>query len=246
MELIHGTDTRDPLLETAISRAILRQVARGERPETLRVHATRRTVAFGIRDTRSPGYIAAVSVASRRGFTPLERLAGGRAAAFTEGTLAFSWASPDPGVATEARFSELARIMRDAFSGLGADARIGEVKGEYCPGAHSVNLSGRHKVMGVGQRIIRGAAHVGGVVVVTGRDTVTGVITPVYDALGLGWNPDTSGDLAMQLPGIDLATAADAIIGQFARRKTVHESAITPDLLEEAGRLVELSRPPGW
>ena len=246
MDLIRETEPRDPHLETAISHAVLRQVAAGERPETLRIHPTRPSVAFGIRDTRSPGYSNAIREASQRGFTPVERLAGGRAAAFTRGTLAFSWAKPDPGLNTEARFVALASIMRDAFATMGADARIGEVPGEYCPGAYSVNLSGRYKVMGVGQRIIRGAAYVGGMVVVTDRQAIIDVLIPVYAALGLPWDPATSGDLFMQLPNIDLERTADAITGQFARIDDLETVQVDSSLLAHASDLVELSRPPGW
>ena len=38
--------------------------------------------------------------------------------------------------------------------------------------------------MGVGQRLVRGAAHVGGVVVVDQGDRIRDVLLPVYDALG--------------------------------------------------------------
>ena len=40
-----------------------------------------------------------------------------------------------------------------ALQRLGLDARLGELAGEYCPGEFSVNLAGRSKVMGVGQRV---------------------------------------------------------------------------------------------
>ena len=56
--------------------------------------------------------------------------------------------------------------MRTALCSLGVDARIGEVAGEYCPGKYSVNARGATKIMGVGQRLARHAAHVGGVIVV--------------------------------------------------------------------------------
>ena len=56
--------------------------------------------------------------------------------------------------------------------------------------------------MGVGQRIIGGAAHVGGVIVVSGSDRVRQVLVPVYRALGLEWNPDTVGSLEDEIPGM--------------------------------------------
>jgi len=37
--------------------------------------------------------------------------------------------------------------MAAAFRRLGVDARVGEVSGEYCPGAHSVNARGATKLI---------------------------------------------------------------------------------------------------
>ena len=172
-------------LDTAVSRALLRRVARGEEPETLRVYTPADVVAFGPQDTRAAGYAEATAAARSKGFEAIERLAGGRAAVFHGGTIAFSWTMPDavPREDVMARFDEAADIMMRALRRLGIDARVGEVPGEYCPGQHSVNARGERKLMGVGQRLIRGAAHVGGVVVVSGGERIRDVLLPVYDAL---------------------------------------------------------------
>ena len=45
-------------LDTAVSRALLRQVASGTEPETLRVYTPADVVAFGPQDTRAEGYAA--------------------------------------------------------------------------------------------------------------------------------------------------------------------------------------------
>src|SRR5436190_327614 len=82
---------------------------------------------------------------------------------------------------------------------LGVDARVGEIPGEYCPGAYSVNARGATKLAGIGQRMIRGAAHMGGVVVATGADQIADVLVPVYEALELDWDPATSGSVAKEL-----------------------------------------------
>ncbi|MFO7548272.1 MAG: hypothetical protein R6X29_05295, partial [Acidimicrobiia bacterium] len=70
---------------------------------------------------------------------------------------------------------------------------------------------------GVGQRLVRGAAHVGGVVVVDGSGHIREVLEPVYRALGLDWNPATVGDLASEAPGVDLEVVRTAILTEFAR-----------------------------
>ena len=168
--VVRSGNPGNPPLDTAISHAFLEEVAAGRRGETFRLYVPGRVVAFGRQDTMADGYPEAVHACRLEGYEAVERLAGGRAAVFNEGTLAFSWAIPasDPVGTIGVRFAEIDRIVVGALSSLGFDARVGEVEGEYCPGRYSVNLSGRWKVMGVGQRLRRGVAHVGGVVVVRG------------------------------------------------------------------------------
>jgi lipoate-protein ligase A len=155
---------------------------------------------------------------------------------FHEGTLAFSWAIPDqaPREGIRARFEELAGIMVEAFQGLGVDARIGEVPGEYCAGEHSVNARGRVKLMGVGQRVVAGAAHVGGVVVVDRADRIRDVLIPVYRALDLEWDPATVGALADEVPGVTWRAVEAAIIGAFGDRFDLQEARLDPETLSVA------------
>ena len=202
-------------LDTAVSRALLRRVARGEEPETLRVYTPADVVAFGPQDTRAAGYAEATAAARAAGFEAIERLAGGRAAVFHGGTIAFSWTMPDavPREDVMARFDEAADIMMRALRRLGIDARVGEVPGEYCPGQHSVNARGERKLMGVGQRLIRGAAHVGGVVVVSGGERIRDVLVPVYDALEVAWLPETVGSVEEELGGAEYEAVVEAILG---------------------------------
>ena len=147
------------------------------------------------------GYERAVEAALAAGFPPVERLAGGRAAVFHEGTIAFTRAYPDPHPPrrTYERFEEVAALVAGTLGDLGIDARVGEVPGEYCPGAYSVNAGGARKLAGIGQRMIRGGAHVGVVIVVSGEDLVREALVPVYEALDLDWDPDTSGSVAAEL-----------------------------------------------
>src|SRR5436190_18498771 len=178
----------DEPTDTAVSHALLRRVSDGSEPETLRLYRPQRVVAFGPKDRLAPGYAAAVEAARSHGFGALDRLAGGRAAVFHEETIAFAWCIPElaPRLTITERFEALASIMVAAFRSLGVDARVGEVLGEYCPGEFSVNARGRTKLMGVGQRVVAHAAHVGGVVVVGRSDLVRDVLVPVYAHLGLG------------------------------------------------------------
>lgn len=226
-------------MDTAVSHATLRLVAGGRIPETLRLHRPAAVVAFGPRDRVAPGFGAAVAAARALGFSAIERLAGGRAAVFHQGTLAFSWARPDPSPreGIRPRFEEVAGIMAEALRSLGVDARVGEVPGEYCPGEHSVNARGTTKLMGVGQRVVADAAHVGGVVVVTGADRVREVLLPVYEALKLDWNPATVGSLEDEAPGTIWEQVEAALLDTFSSRYELEDGGISEEVLALASQL---------
>jgi lipoate-protein ligase A len=226
--------------DVAISHSILSAVASGDLDATLRLHVPGAMVAFGRSDRVTPGYAAAVRAARAHGFEAVERLAGGRAAVFHESTIAFSLALPhaEPKTGIQSRFELVSGLMAAAFEALGIDARIGEVPGEYCPGAWSVNVGGKVKVMGVGQRLVRGAAHIGGVVVVDEGDRIRDVLIPVYRALGLDWDPRTAGSLADRSPGITVKLVMDSIEAQFRGRFEVLEGRLPPAILAEADALV--------
>ncbi len=226
-----------PVFDGAVSRALLEAAAAGG-PEIFRLFVPGRVLAFGGRDVAHPAYPAAAAAARREGFAPVERLAGGRAAVFHEQTLAFAWAIPDrdPRGSVRDRFDQLAALVVAALRGLGVDARVGEVPGEYCPGAYSVNARGRRKLMGVGQRLVAGAAHVGGVVVVDRADLVNRALLPVYAALGYNWNPAATGSLAEEVPAT-LDLVADALVAALAARHQVVEDILPAATLARAAVL---------
>ena len=225
MNLITAAWPDVPGFDTAFSHSLVEAVGDGQLGDTLRLHRTGPIVAFGRRDVVSPGYRQALRATIARGFQPVERLAGGRAAVFHEETLAFSWATPasEPRADVEFRFRHISRILAEAIRSLGVDARVGEVPGEYCPGAFSINARGKEKIMGVGQRLIRGAAHVGGVIVVDGADRIRDVLMPVYDALDIEWDPTTSGSIAREVGSVGLSAVHDAVVQRFEL-----EGSLTP------------------
>lgn len=233
-------ESRPGPLDVAISHSILSAVATGAMGPTLRLHVPGALVAFGRADRVSPGYAAAVRAAEAHGFAAVERLAGGRAAVFHEATLAFSLALPEPEPKTgiRERFEMVSHLMADAFETLGVDARVGEIAGEYCPGQWSVNVGGKVKVMGVGQRLVRGAAHIGGVVVVDEGHRIRDVLIPVYRALGLDWDPRTAGSLADRSPGITNSLVLKSIESQFSRRFDLVEGTLPGSVAEDAERLL--------
>ena len=215
------------------------RVAAGEAPETLRVARPGPMVAFGKRDVVASGYPEAVRAARAGGYEAIERLAGGRAAVFHEDTIALAHALADPDArrrVTE-RFEMTAGLVADAFRRLGVDARVGQVPGEYCPGAHSVNAGGERKLMGVGQRLVAGGAHIGGVVVVDGSERVRDILIPVYAALGLDWRPEATGSVAAEAPGTTWSQVVDAIVAEYAARYDLEATELDEDTLDLAREL---------
>jgi octanoyl-[GcvH]:protein N-octanoyltransferase len=250
--LLRASFPERPALGTAVSRAILLRAAAGELPPTIRVSRPGPVLAFGRQDAASRGYLEAVRAARGSGFEPVERLAGGRAAVFHEGTLSVSMAVPDgmPAARTETRFEGMAEAVRTALARLGVDARIGEVPGEYCPGAWSVNARGRAKLAGIGQRLISGAAHLGSVIVVRDAARVREVLVPVYEALELGWDPATVGSVEDEVPGVDMDGAEDSLLDELRRRYDLVDSTLDRQTIELAERLepehrAPARRPPG-
>ncbi len=242
LRLIRHSFPDQPELSTAISRTILGRVAAGELPPTIRIHRPGNEVAFGRQDIASPGYEAAAEAARAAGFAAVERLAGGRAAVFHQGTIAIAraYADPQPPKRTYARFEEMADLIADTLRGLGVDARVGEVPGEYCPGAYSVNARGATKLAGIGQRMIRGGAHMGGVVVASGGREVARVLEPVYRALELDWDPATSGSVAEELGReVDVGELEEALIAELAKRYELVDAELDEETVETAARSLE-------
>jgi lipoate-protein ligase A len=226
-----------PAFDTAVSRALLLAVAAGRAPAALRLYDPGDVVAFSLLDRVQPGFAEAVAAARAQGFGAVLRLAGGRAAVFTRETLGFAWCLPDPepraGIA--ARFDEMAAAIAAALRSLGVDARVGAVPGEYCPGEHSVNARGKVKLMGVGQRIVRGAAHVGGVIVLGGSARIRDVLAPVYAHMGFDWDPATVGAIEDEVGPVARAALVEALLAELAKAHALERAPLPGALLAEAG-----------
>lgn len=222
------------------------RVASGDLPETLRMARPAPVVAFAKQDAVAPGYEEAVAAAAEAGFGAVLRLAGGRAAVFHEGTLEVAHAAPDPEprLRIHERFRAEAEIVVDALKGLGADARLGEVPGEYCPGRWSVNAAGRRKLAGTGQRVVHGGSHTGTVIVVDGAARVRQVLEPVYAALGLDWDPATAGAVDEEVPGTSFADVREALLAEYRRRHELVPGALDDETLALAEELAAEHRPP--
>jgi lipoate-protein ligase A len=231
--------------DTAVTHALLRRVAEGALPESMRLYVPDDVVVFSLLDARRKGFPAALEAARAHGCGAVLRLGGGHAALFHRRCLAFSWAIPDErardGIRT--RFEQLSSWVAGALSRLGVDARVGEVAGEYCPGEYSVNADGRIKLMGVGQRVIRGAAHVGGVIVAQDSERLREVLGPVYHALELEWNPATAGAVADVAAGATPEAIREALIAELRATHSPEPTRFDEPTLGRANDLVSWHEP---
>ncbi len=239
-EFIEGRVQEDPVLDLALATALLAQVASGQRGAVLRVYRPAPTVAFGRRDSFLAGFERAAAAATSAGFTPAIRSAGGRAAAYHEECLVIDEIVParDAMADVDARFAAEAESQAEALRGLGIDARVGEVPGEYCPGRFSVNARGQTKLIGAAQRIISGAWLFSTVVVVRGGARVRAVLEEIYAALELTWDPATVGSVADEWPAATVAGVQEALLAPLASRYRLAPAEVTESDLTAARELV--------
>ena len=236
----------EPLLDTSVSHAMLRRVAAGSVGESLRLYVPENVLLLSSLDVRQPGFARAVLLAEQAGFPSVIRLAGGQAAVFLEESIAFAWAVPDPEahLHIRQRFEALSNWIVASLRRLGLDARVGAVPGEYCPGEYSVNIGGRAKVMGVGQRVIRGGAHVGGVITVGRSELLRAILVPIYEALELEFRPETAGgirDLEPSLGREEIITTIVEVLCEFGY--SVEPSRFDASIRREAEALIPIHRP---
>lgn len=245
MEVLRGSLGAEPALEVALAAALLAAVAAGERGQLLRVYRPPPTVAFGRRDALVPGLGGAGAAARGHGFTPVIRAPGGRAAAYDEACLVLDEILPsaDSMVGISERFEDDARRHARSLAGLGLDARVGEVPGEYCPGAFTVNARGKTKLAGAAQRIVRGGVLLSTVVVVEGAPRIRAVLEDVYARLGLSWEPATVGAVVDEAPKVGVEQVQAALLAGYGERYRLVDGAIRDEELAGAAARIDRHRP---
>lgn len=195
--------------------SVLDRVARtGE--AGLRVWYPHRQVAFGRRDENAAGYDAACAAASDRGYPVSTREVGGRAVAFTGGTLAFVHATPvdGPRGGIGSRYGTAIATLRDAIAACGVETSVGEPDGAFCPGTHSLSTDGG-KIAGLAQRVTDAVATVAGAVVVTDREDFVDVTAAVYEALDVPFDPAATDSIAAAGGPRNHVRVADAVVAAF-------------------------------
>ncbi|TRY17106.1 lipoate--protein ligase family protein [Tessaracoccus rhinocerotis] len=241
MDLLLGrVADADPALEMAATTALLRRVADGGVDSALRVFRPTPMVAFGRRDANRPGFPAAAQACREAGFTPVVRASGGRAVACTSSTIVLDHVQHDPTSpgGMEARFQDFGAMLADVLADFGIDARVGEVPGEYCAGAHSVNAGGTVKLIGTAQRMVRHAWLFSSVVIFDDAARLRPLLADVYAALELPFDPASVGAVATEAPRTTLDVLEQAFIGAYDDRFGLVESRPDEALLAAARALV--------
>ena len=222
VRLVLGTGLSTPQQDIDLSSAALAGPAA---PDTeidgswLRVHRPAPTAAFSRMDALAPGHAHAAAAASKHGFAPILRPAGGRLAAYHRDALVLDLVArhPEPHRHIRERFAQLGGWLVDVLTELGVDARLGEVAGEYCPGEFSVNAGGKTKLVGTAQRVTRLGFLISAVLLVADPEPVRAVLTDAYPLLGLAWDPTTVGCVADSVPGVTTDEVRDAILARLPR-----------------------------
>ncbi len=214
MLVLRETRTRPPALEVAVSHALVERVSAGALGPLLRIYRPAPTLAFGRLDAIAPGFAAAAAAARRHGFEPVVRAPGGHAVAYHDGCLVVDELLPadDPIAGLQDRFARTGEWLADALRTVGVDARVGRIDGEFCPGDFTVSARGRVKLVGTAQRVVRHASLLAASVAVTGGEALRAVLTDVYAALELEWDPATAGAIADDVPGAGLEAVERAIL----------------------------------
>ncbi|MET0601284.1 MAG: lipoate--protein ligase family protein [Baekduia sp.] len=238
MELLRERHPEDPLLDAAITHALLRQVGAGERPSTARIFRPGATMAFGRLDALSDGYPAARAAAVEHGFTPLLRLGGGHAAGYDAGSVLIELIRPVVTIAEgiPERFAAVTTLLVQALETLGIAPRVGELPGEYCAGEWSVNAAGI-KLAGTAQRSIKGASLVTAMVIVEGSAALRAALVDIYAALGIDWRPATAGGAADIVRSLTAADVERTLVATLAAHERLTAGTLDGSTLALADEL---------
>ena len=204
-----------PDRDVALGPLLLRR-GLGDESDVLRVYSPEPTAAFSRRDTLRPGFPAAREAVRRLGFAPVVRPQGGSLAAYHRGSVVVDHvhrAAGEPIDPVE-RFQRFAALHAGLLTGLGVDARIGPVPGEYCPGEYSINAGGM-KIVGSAQRVTRDGWLFSTVIQVAGTERLREVHTAAYAALGYEFEPATAGAIEDVVRTVSVADVSAAVLAAY-------------------------------
>ena len=184
----------------------------------IRAYTSTATAAFSRRDSRLPGYAAAVAAARALGFEPALRTVGGHLAPLHEATLVVDMiaAEREAQFRTRDRFGRASTAICTALRRLGVPAQVGELPGEYCPGEFSVNAAGTTKLAGIAQRVMPWGFLLSINLVVADPAPLRAVVDECYRELDLPIDPARVGAVSDHLPGIGVAEVAQTLLPELA------------------------------
>lgn len=113
-------------------------------------------------------------------------------------------------------YLEFGAILVNVLRGLGVDANLGAVTGEYCPGEYSINARGQVKIVGTAQRVQRGARLFSACIPISISHSVATLFERVNAELGLDWDPATLVGLSSEVPNFSIDDLEEKLITAFA------------------------------
>ncbi len=234
MEILFAEHFENPEDSFGLQQAVLEETAAGVRGPTALLWTSSRYVGATRPETRLPGFGEATRLAEEADFPVLVRNSGGGAVAANEGSISFSLTFPveDMRHGLYERYAEGVEIIVASLGRLGVSAEAGEVEGEFCPGAYSVRSGGRSgvKIAGLAQRVMRRAARVEALVLVTNTVEVRCVLESFYGTLGLPFRPESVADL----PGVRVPQAIMALSEEVRERYGAQDGKLGEEMLLRA------------
>ena len=239
MEILTVQNLTRPEDGFGLQQAVLEEMVAGSRGPTALLWTSSRYVGATRPETRLPGFAEAVKLVEEAGFPVLVRNSGGGAVAANEGSISFSLTFPidDLRHGLYERYAESVELVTAALGRLDVAAEAGEVEGEFCPGAYSVRSGGYSgvKIAGLAQRVVRHAARVEALVLVTATAEVRRMLEEFYGALGLPFRSESVADL----PGVSVSRATEALAATVRERYGAWEAMLSEDTLNRARSLRE-------
>ena len=215
-----------------LSTGLMRFVAASpDVPRLIRAYRPEPTVAFSRRESLLPGFESALTAAAIYGFTPVIRPTGGRAVSLDPSCLLIDVIEPVSRryEGHRAAFRGVAEALASGLRSLDVDAFVGEVPGEYCPGEFSVNARREVKIVGISQRVIRGARLVSAMIAVEEPGVLPDLLAEVYRELAFPWRTETFGSVSREAAAVSFAQVSsalqEALCPDGAAEITYHEFA---------------------